>query len=174
MLLSRRGLLAMSMATINWVPPARAQLRSFRILIQREERWPDVVGLSNCILGRLYVVNEFPTTVARPTEAPLGSTLELPWRNNLNEISRIVAGRYSATTRDDGDRGWRLELDAVPGRTLVQLHIGNFPANSVGCILLGSGRAGGCTVTGSADALRLLRERYGAIARPIEIVIRDA
>jgi hypothetical protein len=152
------------------------QFRPFRLFIQREERWADVVGLSDCVLGKMYAVVDFPSSVAVPTEAPIGSTLELPWRNNISEISRIVAGLYTASTRDDGDKGWRLQLNAVPNRTLVQIHIGNFPADSVGCILLGSGRSPGnrCAVSGSADALKALRQSYGTTPRPIEVLIRDA
>src|ERR1022692_2035251 len=120
--------------------PAMTQVLPFRIFVQREERWPDVVNLSNCILGKLYVVKDFPT-VLPPTEKPIGSTLELPWRNNMNKISRIPAGVYKGKTRADGTKGWRIQVDPVPGRDLVEIHIGNFPKDTVGCILLGSGRS---------------------------------
>ena len=151
-----------------------AHLQPFRIFIQREERWQDVMGISNCILGKLYVVKEFPV-IGLPTEVPIGSTLELPWRNNQNDISRIPAGEYRAKKREDGNLGWRIELDSIPSREFVQIHIGNFPENTVGCILLGKGRSptNGCAITGSASAMKDLRARYGTGHPPMEIVIRD-
>ena len=168
--MNRRTFLSTTLAA-----PLFAQLTPLRIFIQREERWSDLMNLSACILGKLYVVQEFPT-ISAPTEKALGSTLELPWRNNLNDISRIPAGAYKAKTRTDGDLGWRIQLDPVPKREFVEIHIGNFPKNSIGCILLGTGRSttDGCNVTGSAQALTDLRSRYGTAARPIEIVIKDA
>ena len=133
------------------------------------------MNMSKCILGRLYVVQEFPS-VGEPVDKAFGSTWELPWRNNLNDISRIPAGVYKARTRTDGDLGWRIELDPVPKRDFVELHLGNYPKNSIGCILLGTGRSSsdGCMVTGSQVALKELRSRYGPTERPIEILIKDA
>jgi hypothetical protein len=180
MFMTRRVLLkapfAVGLLSMLLKQPAQAQLRPFRIFIQREERWPDVVGISSCILGKLYVVQDFPTTVGVPIEKPVGSTLELPWRNNQNEISRIIAGAYKAKTREDGDLCWRIQLDQVPERELIEIHIGNYPRNTIGCILLGAGRSttNGCMITGSGTALQDLRSRYGTPARPIEILIRDA
>jgi hypothetical protein len=155
--------------------PLFAQLKPFRIFIQREERWQDLMDLSNCILGKLYVVQEFPS-IGPPAENPVGSTLELPWRNNLNDISRIPAGAYHAKTRADGHLGWRIQLEPETGRELVEIHIGNFPKNSIGCILLGNGRSAsdGCSVLGSGAAMKDLKSRYGSTERPIEIVIKNA
>lgn len=55
-------------------------------------------------------------------------TLELPDRNNAatnnsQTAGRIPAGTYQAHVRTDGERGWRLELDNVPGRTNIQIHV---------------------------------------------------
>jgi Family of unknown function (DUF5675) len=152
-----------------------AQLNPFKILIQREERWPNLMNLSQCILRKLCIVRNFPS-FGDPIEKPIGSTLELPWRNNLEGVSRISAGLYKAKTRTDGSLGWRLELDPVTDRRLIEIHIGNFPKNSTGCILLGSGRSAsdGCTLTDSGLALKELGARYGTTARPIEVLIKDA
>jgi Family of unknown function (DUF5675) len=50
-------------------------------------------------------------------------TLELPWRNNENNISRIPAGTYPATIRQDGNLGWRIELNETsPREGLINLH----------------------------------------------------
>jgi hypothetical protein len=168
--MKRRAFLTAALAA-----PVFAQLKPFRVFIQREERWQDLMNISNCILGKLYVVQEFPT-VGPPTEKAVGSTLELPWRNNMNQISRIPAGAYRAKIRSDGDLGWRIELEPEGGRGLVEIHIGNFPKNSIGCILLGSGRSAsdGCAVLGSGAAMKDLKSRYGSTERAIEIVIKNA
>ena len=68
----------------------------------------------------------------------VGYTLERPWENNLPLISQIPAGRYSAFVRNEDGSRWRIELRNVPGRTNVQLHLGTSPANTLGCILIGS------------------------------------
>lgn len=64
-------------------------------------------------------------------------TLELPWRNNQSYISSIPVGSYTAHLRFDKSDGWRLQLDDVPGRSGVQLHIGNYPNQIEGCVLVG-------------------------------------
>jgi len=58
-------------------------------------------------------------------------------------ISSIVAGRYNGFVRTDTKDRWRIELDDVSvigknDRTNIQLHIGNFTAESLGCILIGT------------------------------------
>src|SRR5687768_1860415 len=52
--------------------------------------------------------------------------------------NRIPAGDYAALIRADGDLGWRVELKDVPGWTNTQLHVGNYPSETRGCILLGT------------------------------------
>jgi hypothetical protein len=80
-----------------------------------------------CTTGQLILNN----TVA-------GYTLERPWENNLPLISQIPAGRYSAFVRSENGSRWRIQLKDVPGRTDIQLHLGRSPANTIGCILVGS------------------------------------
>jgi hypothetical protein len=72
-------------------------------------------------------------------------TLELPDRDNAatgdsETAGRIPAGTYDAHIRTDGARGWRIELEDVTGRTYIQIHVGNTPDDTVGCILVGTAR----------------------------------
>jgi len=92
----------------------------------------------------------------------IGYTLELPWLNNQGYVSCVPPGTYRATIRYDHSDRWRIQLEGVPGpRKWVQFHIGNFPQDSVGCILVGT-RKGDNAVYNSAEALRILkREFYG-------------
>jgi hypothetical protein len=64
-------------------------------------------------------------------------TLEKPWAGNAPELSSIPVGTYDAILRYDHTDQWRIELKNVPGRTNVQIHTGNTPDNTKGCILIG-------------------------------------
>ena len=81
---------------------------------------------TNSITGELYVKGAF-----------VAHTLELPWNNNKSYISSIPDGKYSANLRYDKPDGWRIELKNVVGRTGVQIHLGNYPADIEGCVLVG-------------------------------------
>lgn len=66
-------------------------------------------------------------------------TLELPWLNNQRIRSCIPAGTYTAHRRLSPKRKYELfELDHVPERSNIEIHIGNLPKDSQGCILVGS------------------------------------
>jgi hypothetical protein len=72
-------------------------------------------------------------------DRPLLVTLELPWRNNRQGISCVPAGRY-LTSKMFSPKFQKevFVLVSVPGRDLIEFHIGNKIANSNGCILLGT------------------------------------
>ena len=95
----------------------------------------------------------------------VGYTLELPDRNNQNLISSIPAGQYDATIRFEGSKGpyqkegFRITLLDVPGRSGVQIHIGNNPMDTTGCILVGTKvHPDSCTLEGSAAAYQSLKK----------------
>jgi hypothetical protein len=68
-------------------------------------------------------------------------TLELPWRGNQRGISCIPEGGYECKVADSPSRGYPVYwLQNVPGRQDVQIHIGNFPKDIRGCILVGTSR----------------------------------
>ncbi|HTB53220.1 MAG TPA: DUF5675 family protein [Ferruginibacter sp.] len=65
-------------------------------------------------------------------------TLELPWKDNQEDISSIPTGTYNAILRYDHSDHWRIELLDVPNsRTHIQIHVGNKLDNTKGCILVG-------------------------------------
>ena len=84
-------------------------------------------------IGKLYFDGEF-----------YGHTLELAWKDNEKRVSCIPKGVYEVKKRHTEKSKYKYEhlhiLD-VPNRDLVLLHIGNYPKNSKGCILLGNTRA---------------------------------
>ena len=83
---------------------------------------------------------------------PFGNfdTLELPWRNNINKLSCIPLGKYVCNWTYSNAFGRNMyAVNAVPGRSGVRIHSGNFAgdvtlgyrSHVLGCILLGQGYA---------------------------------
>lgn len=71
-------------------------------------------------------------------------TYELPWvtfKNGVHvnksktNISRIKIGTYDLKTRNDGPKGWRLELQNTGHRTNIQIHRAHSSMFIQGCIL---------------------------------------
>jgi hypothetical protein len=96
-------------------------------------------------------------------------TLERPWADNQQNISSIPAGTYDGALRYDHSDHWRIELQNVPGRTNVQIHVGNQPDESKGCILVGR-KLGPtlCTLQDSALAYADLKSRFYGTDSPTE------
>ena len=82
---------------------------------------------SPCI-GVLYVAGKLCFT-----------TLELPWMDNEKEKSCIPVNIYRCKRVDSPRFGLTFEVDDVPNRSQILFHQGNFPTDSKGCILLGTG-----------------------------------
>jgi len=88
-------------------------------------------------------------------------TLELPWSDNSPEASCIPYGTYYGNFRYDKSDKWRIQLLDVPKRSNVQIHIGNYPWETTGCILVGtSADPSNCTISGSKAAYELLRQAF--------------
>ncbi len=111
---------------------------------------------SSSLTGELFVNGEFLT-----------HTLELPWNNNRSFISSIPAGTYSAFLRYDKNDKWRLQLENVPNRSGVQIHIGNWPSQIEGCVLVGN-KAFNVTneLKESSEAYRLLKKSFYGTDNP--------
>lgn len=81
----------------------------------------------DCTLGRLWV------------DGFQCFTLELPWQNNMRNISCIPEDFYLVTKHKSPNHGDVLKLHDVPNRTHILIHAGNFTRNTQGCILVGDG-----------------------------------
>lgn len=67
-------------------------------------------------------------------------SLELPWLDNQVNVSCIPSGKYQYKLRfSPGKQAYVLELQGVNGRTYIQIHVGNFTRQILGCILVGKG-----------------------------------
>lgn len=139
---------------------------SLQLFVERKE------VLGGCMRGYLLTQLE---TESSPTVACY--VLEKPPGNNAPYVSAIPQGTYPVTVRTDGTLGWRLELEDVLDRTNVQIHIGNYPRNTVGCLLPGKRAvANQCAVSDSATAMRELKTIFGIFGTSgrTQITIRDA
>jgi len=65
----------------------------------------------------------------------LGSTIELPWRDNQHKISCIPEGRYELSKRFSPRLRWHLLIKDVPERDLILMHpFNDAEKESQGCI----------------------------------------
>ena len=71
-------------------------------------------------------------------------TLELTYLDNQRSISCIPAGEYKVrlrTAKESSTRDYlHLLVQDVEGRSYILVHIGNFPKDTKGCILVGQSR----------------------------------
>ncbi len=84
-------------------------------------------------IGKLYFDGEF-----------YGHTLELAWKDNKKRVSCIPKGVYEVKKRHTEESKYKyqhLHILDVENRELILMHVGNYPKNSKGCILLGNTRA---------------------------------
>ena len=87
------------------------------------------------VTGRLYCEDEF-----------ICYTLENAWKDNERRVSCIPEGVYPLTSKEYG-RYWEKYkplsipiLEDVPNRSQILIHPGNFPKDTLGCILVGNKR----------------------------------
>jgi hypothetical protein len=90
-------------------------------------------------------------------------TLELPWRDNNQGISCIPAGTYRCVRRESQKYGQHWHLQAVPKRSFILIHAGNYFRQIQGCILVGLGHTdidgdGLRDVTSSVSTLKALNK----------------
>lgn len=93
-------------------------------------------------------------------------TLERPYNdNNPVLFSAIPTGTYPGRLRYDHSDRWRVELNDVPKRTHVQIHVGNKIDDSTGCVLIGKSLGNDlCTLNGSKEAYKTFKEAvYAAV-----------
>jgi hypothetical protein len=126
---------------------------AFEIIVDRLYRH------SQSIIGKMYV-----------NGSELCYTLELPWKHNKHNISCIPYGSYGGYVRTDGTKGWRIELTGVPSRSHTQIHVGNYPSEIRGCILVGTGFTTNM-VTHSRVARDKLEDAYEDAGSPADITI---
>ena len=100
-------------------------------------------------------------------------TLELPDRDNQQDISCIPAGRYRVTRYKSPSKGNVLLLHNVVNRTYIEIHAGNYTREILGCILVGEGISylDGDTTPDVSSSRKTLNALLAAVPDTTEIVI---
>jgi hypothetical protein len=90
----------------------------------------------------------------------LAQTLELPYLENQRNVSSIPFGDYSVRPRTSQKFKDHFIVDNVPGRGGILFHVGNYPRNTQGCVLVGSTK-GKDFVGNSRNTMNKLNKGYG-------------
>jgi hypothetical protein len=100
----------------------------------------------------------------------LAQTLELGWHDNQPDVSCIPAGTYECVLKFSPEHNMNLYwITGVTNRADVEIHIGNFPSNTKGCVLLGDTREADA-IDNSGDAFhRFMAAMNGAPSFPLTI-----
>jgi hypothetical protein len=98
-------------------------MQPIRMTLKRIEETKD--GM----FGELYITDEI-----------ICHTLELPWRENEDNISCIPAGTYKMTVWDSPAHGRCFKIHDVPDRDDILVHVGNLLVDTIGCVLVGKER----------------------------------
>lgn len=67
-------------------------------------------------------------------------TIELPWRDNLPNISCIPKGEYKLALRNSPKYGDHIHVTGVPARSYILIHPANYVGQLRGCIAVGDKR----------------------------------
>lgn len=120
-------------------------------------RIPRVCRRDDGVLGSLIIDNW-----------PVCCTLELPWKDNLPEVSCIPAGVFTGKRVNSPKFGNTFEVTNVPNRSHILFHGANTIADLLGCIGLAeffhsfSGRTGIANPTKGA-AMKEFLERTAEV-----------
>lgn len=86
-------------------------------------------------------------------------TIELPWKNNLRNLSCIPEGKYSLGKRYTEKYGWHLVVNAVPNRSHILFHPANHAIRELkGCIAPVTALTGIGTGADSRNAVEKLKK----------------
>lgn len=136
-----------------------ASIEDFKLTVYRE--YPD----KKCTSGYLAVNDKI-----------VCYTVEKPWKDNKENVSSIPAGTYNGKLRYDHNDHWRIELLDVPGRTNIQIHVGNNTDDIKGCILVGERLESNlCAIKGgtSAPAYKKLKSAFYGTDTPTSTPVKN-
>jgi hypothetical protein len=104
-------------------------------------------------------------------------TLELPYLDNQRRISCIPEGKYKVrlrTARESSTRDYlHLLVQDVPARSYILVHIGNFPKDTKGCILVGQSRQQDCVNNSTLAMDLLMKEILNLGGTNINLIIKN-
>lgn len=148
-----------------------------------ERKWKK----SDYTIGRLFVDNEFFCNTLEDTDRGLTSdmTAEQIKKIKIHSKTAIPTGRYKITLKQQSQRfkdkkqyafckGYLPRLVSVKGYSGVLIHIGNWPKDTDGCILVGENKVKGavCNSTMWFQRLYKILEEADKAGREIWITIK--
>jgi hypothetical protein len=138
------GLLGIA-SSLPFKAPAQGASSSLNLVIIRDSPMDFGTSIRRAQYGKLYRVKAAGLNKAQISTQGMyvSETLELPSRQNMNNVSNIPPGTYQATSETHPKFGWVVRLKGTGTREGVLVHRGNYPIDTEGCILLGEGRASG-------------------------------
>jgi hypothetical protein len=171
------GLFALVLGFATGGPRAALAEEPLRLLVERGA----ISSAAECAHGSLLVVRSFAAADLE-RGVRIGDTLELP-RASAGGPAWIPAGVYPAVVRDDGELGWRIEIEAADGTRALRAKPARELAEAAGSLLVGrrppGAPAGACDpaaerLEDSDVLMRRLRGLYASPGndRPIEIRIQ--
>jgi hypothetical protein len=117
-------------------------------------------------IGNLYLNGEW-----------LCDTLELPYLNNQRSISCIPEGQYKVrlrTAEESSSRNYlHLLVEGVKDRSYILVHIGNYPKDTRGCILVGIGREQDLVKNSTLAMGLLMKEILNLGGTNINLIIKN-
>lgn len=124
------------------------------------------------LLTRVYHARGTNGTLAT-AGGPVCFTIELPWQQNLRDISCIPEGRYRLVKRTSTRHKQHLLVQDVPDRSDILIHSANNALRELrGCIAPVTTLTGpGCGTQSRAALQRLLERVYESIERNEEVFI---
>ena len=145
---------------LKFTKSTTSSLASINLLILRD------TFTEKSTIGRLFLNGEL-----------LCDTLELPYRDNQKSISCIPTGQYKVrlrTAKESATRSYlHLLIEDVKDRSYILVHIGNFPKDTKGCVLVGVG-AEQDRVNNSTLAMELLvKEILNLGGTNINLIIKN-
>ena len=92
--------------------------------------------MKSITLKRISTNSEGTYGVLLSDTYPFAVTLELPWKDNLRNVSCIPAGMYLCQRIRSPRFGETFDIP-VAGRSHILFHTGNWDTDTEGCILVG-------------------------------------
>jgi hypothetical protein len=129
--------------------------------------WSEAATTVNLTVSRQYPTAGCTSGYLAVDGTIISYTLERPWVGNITNISSVPDGTYNGIIRYDKTDHWRIELTDVPGRSNVQIHVGNEPDQTKGCVLVGDKLGVDlCSLKGSAGAYAKLKKAFYGTEAP--------
>tara|TARA_R110000765_G_scaffold65743_1_gene127510 strand:- start:80 stop:553 length:474 start_codon:yes stop_codon:yes gene_type:complete len=153
---------------------SKKKARKKKLIILEESK--DITGINLLLirddfsekstLGKLFLNGEM-----------FCDTLELPWLDNQRSISCIPEGEYKVrlrTAKESATRDYlHLLVQDVEGRSYILVHIGNYPRDTKGCILVAQSRQQDSVYNSRLAMELLIKEVLNLGGTNINLIIKN-